>query len=85
MPNTVPAAAEGLPEINRRKALAVTGSGLIAALTGVAASTMPAPALPSRASSPVMALFREWEASWNQCGASRSASIGNRSSDGRMP
>ena len=31
MPNTVPAAAEGLPEINRRKALTVNGSGLIAA------------------------------------------------------
>ena len=46
MPNTVPAAAEGLPAINRRKALTVTGSGLIAALTGLAASTMPAPAIP---------------------------------------
>ena len=47
MPNTVPAAAEGLPEISRRKALAVTGSGLIAALTGLAASTMPTLALPA--------------------------------------
>jgi hypothetical protein len=48
MPNTVPAAAEGLPQISRRKALAVTGSGLIAALTGLAASTMKAPTMPIR-------------------------------------
>jgi hypothetical protein len=47
MPNTVPAAAEGLPEISRRKALTVTGSEIIAALTGLAASTMPTPALPA--------------------------------------
>ena len=45
MPNTsVRAAAEGLPNITRRTALAVTGSGLIAALAGVAASAaQPAP------------------------------------------
>jgi hypothetical protein len=46
MPNTVPAAAEGLPAINRRSALSVAGSSIVAALAGVAASTMPAPALP---------------------------------------
>jgi hypothetical protein len=34
MPNTGPAAAEGLPEINRRKALGLTGTGIIAALGG---------------------------------------------------
>jgi hypothetical protein len=45
MPNTpVRAAAEGMPSINRRKALAITGSGLVAALAGLAASVQKAPA-----------------------------------------
>lgn len=44
MPNTVPAAAEGLPEINRRKALSVTGAGLVAALSTLAVSTCSTPA-----------------------------------------
>ncbi|MEO5756032.1 MAG: hypothetical protein ABIQ51_04160 [Mesorhizobium sp.] len=39
MPNTtVQAAAEGLPSLNRRTALAFTGAGLIASLAGVAAA-----------------------------------------------
>lgn len=29
MPNTVPAAAEDLPEINRRGAMSLTGAGLL--------------------------------------------------------
>jgi hypothetical protein len=46
MPNTVPAAAEGMPEINRRKALSLTGTSLIAALGGVAATAChPLPAI----------------------------------------
>lgn len=46
MPNTVPAAGEGLPEFNRRSALALTGTGLIAALGGVAATAChPLPAV----------------------------------------
>ena len=99
MPNTVPAAAEGLPEIQptvtnaailrewsklstgdkravldqlrdgmtvtRRKALTLTSVGLIAALTSVA-ETVKAPAA---ADTPVMTLFREWEATWSRAGS----------------
>jgi hypothetical protein len=46
MPNTVQAAAEGMPNTSRRTALAVTGSGLIAALGGLAMSTKQASPAP---------------------------------------
>ncbi|MGB3418745.1 MAG: hypothetical protein WBA36_18885 [Mesorhizobium sp.] len=47
MPNPVQAAAEGLPKITRRAALAVAGAGLTTALTGVDVSVAtPAPEHP---------------------------------------
>ncbi|RWD35584.1 hypothetical protein [Mesorhizobium sp.] len=63
MPNNrVRAAAEGLPTINRRAALVMSGSGLAAALLGVsvtAAKASPAPA--ARKLSDLEAAFRlEW-------------------------
>ena len=47
MPNTVPAAAEGMPKISRRKALAATGTALAAALTTMAVSVGSTPAHPA--------------------------------------
>ena len=38
MPNTVPAAAEGLPSVTRRNALSITGAGIAATLAGLATS-----------------------------------------------
>jgi len=43
MPNTVPAAAEGLPNLNRRSALAKLGLGLAASSTLAVASAASAP------------------------------------------
>jgi hypothetical protein len=71
MPNLVPAAAEGLPGIQRRTALAVTGYGLVAALTAACTGCqpLPAPADPQPDLSPIMTLFREWEANYHACSA----------------
>ncbi|MGP2491056.1 hypothetical protein ACTDI4_05440 [Mesorhizobium sp. PUT5] len=52
-----------MDKINRRSALAVTGAGLTAALAGVSASVA-ATAEPQP--SPIMGLFREWEAKYAQ-------------------
>lgn len=63
MPNTsVRAAAEGMPAINRRTALVMSGSGLAAALLGVsvtAAKASPAPAV-SKLSDLEAAFRLEW-------------------------
>jgi hypothetical protein len=45
MPNTVPASAEGLPNLNRRSALAKLGLGLAATISLGAASAMAAPTM----------------------------------------
>lgn len=43
MPNNIPAAAEGLPEINRRTALAMLSGGVVAAATTVTLASPPPP------------------------------------------
>jgi hypothetical protein len=60
MPNTVPAAAEGLPDINHRKALSLTGTTLVAALGAVAATSChPLPAVADEtAAEPIAARVR---------------------------
>ena len=70
MPNSVQAAAKGMPNANRRTALALTATGIVAALGGMAATTNTAPAsgvanssMP--APSQILALFRKWEAHYH--------------------
>ena len=71
MPNSVQAAAKGMPNANRRTALALTATGIVAALGGMAATTKAAPAsgvanLATPEPSPIMSLFREWDALYVQ-------------------
>lgn len=64
MPNTsVRAAAEGMPTINRRAALAMSGSGFVAALLGVSVTAAKAsPAPPASKLPGLEAAFRiEWK------------------------
>ncbi|TGT46838.1 hypothetical protein EN812_05725 [Mesorhizobium sp. M4B.F.Ca.ET.169.01.1.1] len=65
MPNTsVWAAAEGMPAINRRAALAITGSGFAAALLGV--TVTPAKASPAPPASKLPGLEAAFRLEWHK-------------------
>lgn len=60
------AAAEGLPSINRRKALSVAGIGLATVLAGCKPPLAPAVAFAdTEEQSPVVKLFQEWQATYH--------------------
>ncbi|TIT27641.1 MAG: hypothetical protein E5W86_08655 [Mesorhizobium sp.] len=63
MPNTpIRAAAEGVPNVNRRSALAASGVGLVAALLGAA----PSKAAPAPVASRMAALEASFYLEWNK-------------------
>ncbi|MGI6854376.1 hypothetical protein [Mesorhizobium sp. 1B3] len=62
----VRAATEGLPSIDRRKALSAAGIGLATILTGCKPPLAPAVAFAeTEEQSPVMQLFQQWQATYH--------------------
>lgn len=62
----VRAAAEGLPSIDRRKALSLAGAGLMTAIAGCEPSLAAAAApVTTDQLSPIVKLFQEWQATYH--------------------